>query len=177
MIPREFLFLASLQERRVLGVVVGERLEGRVCRLVARLGVVRPVKEHRAQPARHRDDWLLGIDGPRQLDEFPGRAQIDHVGDLEEGKLVRILLGGGRAGDHHRIFVERDVLLQPARGLGGNHVGKRAVKAVPDRLFVPADELLLKRGRSLAALLAVRGHTRHDVLGQSGGRQLRRASP
>ena len=92
-IPRDLLLLAALEQRGVLDVVIGERLEGGVHRLVARLDVVRPVEEHRADPADHRHDRLLGIDGARQLDELPGRAQLDHVGDLKEGELGRILLG------------------------------------------------------------------------------------
>ncbi len=161
----------------VLDVVIGERLHGGVNGLVAGLSGIVLVEQHRANAADRRDYRLRRIDGVWQSNKLPGRPELDHVGNLQEGELGRILFRGRRSRDHHGVLVERQVFRQTAGGVGGNHVRERAVKTVPDRLLVPADQFLPELGDSFRSPGGRRGDLGDDILGDAGGRQVLRASP
>ena len=166
------LLLAADWSLRVGVVVIGQGLEGRLHRLVALGRGPAGVEDRRADAAGRGHDRLLGVDGAGQLDELPGLAQLDHLGDLEERHLGRSGLAARRAGEDHRVLVEDQVLLEAGGRVGRDDVGEGAVEPVPDGLGRPAGEGLLHGLDGLGPLVRARGDLLDHGLGHAGGRQL-----
>ena len=172
--PRHVFLVAAGLELGVGAVVVGQGLEGLVHRLVALGTRAGRVEDRRADAAGGGHDGLLGIDGAGQLDELPGLAQLDHLGNLKERRLAPVGLarGRGRTGEDHGVLVEDQVLLQAAGRVGRDHVRMGAVEPVPDGLRGPAGEPLLKGLDRLGPLARAGGDLVDHLLGHAGLRQL-----
>ena len=93
--------------------------------------------------------------------------KLDHVGDLQERHLGRILLGSRRPGNHHRVLVKSHVLGQPTVGSAGITCGN-----VPSNRFqivwaFQPIELFLQRGKLLGPFPGFRRDLGDDFLGHA----------
>src|SRR5262249_46518379 len=135
------LLVAPVHHLAVGVVIFGQGTERTfgLGRLRGRTGLLTEERGPEAPFGRHH--WLLGVDRAREFDEFPGIANLEDFGCLEEGHLEvtggRLVARGAREDD--RVLVEDKILVGSGTWVGRNQVRRRlAVEPVPDRRLGPA---------------------------------------